>query len=603
MRLRHAALAACLTAAAVLAPAAASAAAAASRDTISEYCFGCKPPLKYSGGPVLDTRGPQGLTVTPIYWAPPGTANQFPAGYEALIDGYSADVAAASGDTTNVYSIGTEYYDIVGGQSRNIRYHITAGTPVVDTDPLPPDGCQADEGGPGYTACIQRSQVLAELKKVVAARHLPRGRAYFYPVFFPPRVQTGDGQESKSGSQYCAYHDFTGSGATQIVLGNEPYPDNGCTSGQSPNGNPAADTAIDNLSHELNEATTDPMFGYKPSWRDGKAYEVGDLCSYYYGTPLGSTEPADAQSTEYNQAIAGGRYYTQNEFSNYAYHRFGMGVGCQPSESVARGRAPGGSLVAHMHLDASPHTLPAHARATSSVFLQEWDRKGFDIPGDRISFTSYVLSGKGHCGTVRPAVATTDGAGSVSVTYRASRSNIACGIVANDALAGKSDSGVVYQGTKRSIAPQAGAAFPRKVTAGRRSTFTTSFTNPMRSRIADARVAFEIYSIDEHSPNVRARQVHLSVSRHGRRGPFAPVRLSGSTGQAGISGVIGGAAGFDLRGRRKLTLTYRIRLGRGVPRRRRRPILQLQAFLDQVNPASGGDTGLAETRAGNVKVR
>jgi hypothetical protein len=235
--------------------------------------------------------------------------------------------------------------------------------------------------------------------------------------------------------------------------------------------------------------------------------------------------------------------------------------------------------------------------------VQVYDKHGVDISDDRISFATYLLSGKGRCGTVGPHADITDGAGTVDVTYRASRFNVACVIVATDALGGKSGSAVVYQGTKRSIAPRAGDKFPARIIAGRRAGFTTSFRNPMRNKISGAQASFAIYSAGSHPPNVRARQVHVSVSFHRYRGPFVPVRLTGSTGEAGITGVIGRAAGFTFRARHKLTLTYRIRVSRHVPRRRHGPIFQFQAYLGQVNPASGGDTALTETRTVDVKVR
>lgn len=574
------------------------------RDVGPEYCDGCHPPLRYSGGPVLNTLGRQGLTVTPIYWAPRGSANQLPGNYEAVINGYIANVAAASGANTNVFSIDTEYYDIFGGQLSHIRYHITAGPPVVDTRPLPKNGCRPAR--PTYNACLVDGQLQAELSAVLTARHLPRGLASFYPLFFPPGVETDDGTGSTSGSDFCAYHADAGAGARLIVYGNEPYSElNGCTSGQSPNHNAAADSSIDDLSHELNEATTDPT--YEPgtsAWQDqASTYEIGDICSYYYGAPLGSTDPASPQTTEYNQVINGGHYYTQTEFSNYAYHRLGVGLGCQPSESSARGPAPSGGSVTHIYSNLSPNTLPANGRGTSSLFVQVWDNSGADIPGDRISFSTYVLSGQGRCGSVRPHAAETDGAGTVDVTYRASRSNVACVIVATDAMGGRSVSSVIYQGRTRSIAPGASQRFPRLVTAGRRSTFTTSFRNPTRRPIADAQPQFAIFAPGTSSPNVRARQIHLSVSRHGGRGPFVPVVLSGSTDGAGIIGVIGGATGFSFRGRHTLTLTYRIRVSKSVPRRRRNPILQFEVFLDQVNPGSGADNVLADTGTRNAKVR
>jgi hypothetical protein len=568
------------------------------REHISEYCNGCKPPLRYFGGPLLDTHGPQGVTVTPIYWAPPGAANEFPPNYEAVINGYISNVAAASGVDTNVYSIDTEYYDVFGSQPSYASYRITAGSPVVDTRPLPKNGCKPSSE---FQICITDQQLVAELDAVLTARHLPRGLAHFYPVFFPPSVETDDGTGSRSPSGFCAYHSIAGSRPRQIVYGNEPYLPDGCGSGQAPNGSLAVDGAIDVLSHEVNESITDPAD--RTAWQDASGAEVGDICTTDFATPLGSTDPNSSQTTEYNQVINGGHYYTQTEFSNYAYHRFGVGMGCQPSESAARGPSATGSGT-HIYSNPTRHTLPANGRRTSSIFVQVWDKDGYDIPDDRIFFTSYVLSGRGTCGTVRPRSAYTDGAGTVSVTYHASRSNVACVIVATDAMGGNSVSTVIYQGRKRSIAPRAHGTFPRKVTAGRKATFTTSFVNPMRSPIRDAQPQLWIFAPGVSSPNVRAGQIHLSVSRHGRHGPFVPVALTGSTvGQAGISGVIGGPTGFEIRGRRTRTLTWRIKVSKRVPRHRRRAILQFEAFLDQVNPGSGADTVLADTGGKNVKVR
>lgn len=571
-----------------------------------DYCAGCKPPLRYDGGAVLDSRGSQGLTVTPIYWAPPGAANQFPTGYAPLINRYIADAAAASETDTNVYSIATEYYNIFAGQLSYIRYHITAGSPVVDTRPLPKSGCKPDTGVHTYNACIEDGQLETELNRVLTSHHLPRGPSHFYPVFFPPGVQTGDGTGDKSGPNYCAYHAVSGLvGSAPVYYGNEPYTDNGCIGPQSPNNNPAADTAIDNLSHEVIEATTDPNYDSSPAWQDGANFwEIGDLCSYNYGPPLGSTDPSDPQGSEYNQILNGDRYHIQTFFSNYAYRRFGVGQGCQPSETVARGSSPPpDSAVAHMHLDATPHTLRTGKHASSLLFLQVWDKNGYDIPHDRISFTTYLLSGHGHCGTVAADSAMTDRAGAVTASYRASRSNVACVIVATDALGGTSVAGAVYQGKKRSIAPRASVAFPKKLIAGRTSTFKGSLTNPTHSRIADVQLTFAIYGFDEHSPAVRARNLRLSVSRHGADGPFRPVKLTGSTGEAGIIGVIGGAAGFNLRARHKLKLSFRIKVKAGVPRHRRRPIFLFQAYLGQVNPATGNDADLAATGIRNTTVR
>jgi hypothetical protein len=575
-------------------------------DGPTDYCQGCEPPLTYQGGPVMNTWGPSGVTVTPVYWAPPGT--KFPPGYESLINGYIANVAAASGSDNNVYSVDTEYYEVVGGQPTHIRYRIAAGTPIVDTDRMPRAICKPSSRW--YSSCIDDDQLADELYAVLAARHLPDGLAHFYPVFFPPRVQTFATGAGYAGSGYCAYHSDSGSGASLLVYSNEPFldvaqrssPTAACGSGQSPNDNPDADEAIDTLSHELQESITDPTIS---AWFDRAGYEMADECEEDYGQALGSTNPATPQTTEYNQLINGGHYYTQTVFSNYAYHRHGAGNGCQPSESAARGAsATAGSSVTHLYFDMSRNTLPANGKASSTGFVQVWGNNNVDTPGDRIFFTTYPQSGSGHCGTLKPRTATTDGAGSVSPVYRASRANIACVIVATDAEGGRSASLIVYQGKARSKAPKARATFPRLVTAGRTMTFTERFTNPKRKRIADTQIDFWIFVPFYNSPNVTHRQVHLWVSWHGRRGPFVPLKLTGSTSNtAGISSVIGGPTGFAFKARRTLTLTFRIRVSKSVPLNRPRPILQFQTFLDQVDPASGADSVFATTPAVNARVR
>ncbi len=76
-----------------------------------QVCASCTPPLIYYRGPVMDSNGAKGVTITPIWWQPSGGRFFYPSFYRDLIDQYITDIAAASGSTDNVYSIDTEYYD------------------------------------------------------------------------------------------------------------------------------------------------------------------------------------------------------------------------------------------------------------------------------------------------------------------------------------------------------------------------------------------------------------------------------------------------------------------------------------------------------------
>jgi hypothetical protein len=337
------------------------------------------------GGQVMGTTT-AGVTVTPIFWEPGGSQYAFPSGYEAIIDNYLANVAAASGSTSNVYSVDTEYYQDLGGTKMSIGYAIHAETRLVDTAAFPGSGCRPDSG---YTECITDAQLRTELASITSSQNLPTDLAYFYPVFFPPGVETMDADGTTSANSYCGYHRAFGTGSDQTVYGGLPIVSGGvCDAGQAPNGNLAADGMIITLSHELNEAITDPLG--QAAWNDQAGHEIGDMCADHYGPPLGSTNPSNSDSTEYNQVINGGRYYAQAEFSDDAFSHYGLGQGCAQSEALAQ--SPGAVHAAHVPsvtsvlLDATPNAMPADGQTTATIFLAAADR--MDTASKAITSTS-----------------------------------------------------------------------------------------------------------------------------------------------------------------------------------------------------------------------
>jgi len=315
------------------------------------------PPLLFHGGQVMGTSSTGPITVTPIFWHPPG-GDTFASGYEGLINQYLADVAHDSGKYTNVFSTLTEYY----GTNGSINYQIRRGTPIDDTNPLPPDGCNVDNkdltgiypDGSGYNACIDDAQVDAETASVVKANNLPVNLSHIYVLFIPKHVETCFNagpttahnqactiNHSKVPGGYCAYHTMD---SNRMVYANLSYPiyhsplqtalftcgsDAGIAFGrghlQSPNGNPDADVEISPLSHEMSEAITDP--DVSTGWYDAVGNENGDECAYRFDTPLGGTA---ADGNVYNQVINRHRYLTQTEFSNKDFAN--TGLGCLESE-------------------------------------------------------------------------------------------------------------------------------------------------------------------------------------------------------------------------------------------------------------------------------
>ena len=289
------------------------------------------PPLIFHGGPVMETRSTGPLIVTPIFWSPPG--HPMSPAYKLLLSTYLGTVGLASGQQSNVFSVLNEYY----GNNGQIRYQLRLGAPILDSHPLPADGCQVagtDTTGiyadnSGYNACLDDAQVQAETDRVTAARGLPHTLAHIYVMYLPKHVESCFNAGSTTtaanactinyqpSAAYCAYHSQDPSGA---VYANMPYPiytsKTGFTCGtdvnfgviESPNGNPDADVEISPTSHEISEAITDPdtMTG----WYDSSGFEIGDECAYIFGQTQGTS------GRLYNQVINGFRFLTQEEFSN-----------------------------------------------------------------------------------------------------------------------------------------------------------------------------------------------------------------------------------------------------------------------------------------------
>jgi hypothetical protein len=237
----------------------------------------------------------------------------FDASYESLIDRYFTDVAAASGTGANVYSTDTQY--------SGIAYTSTVGGSYVDHDPLPANGC--DDGADPF--CLTDQQLQDEIQNVLTAKGWHGGLTNMFFLMTPVGVGSCiDGSSGICSSNYfCAYHNaFVDSSSEDVIYANEPYEGGvgGCDGNNGvilpgtgfgfPN-DQDSDTTINTISHEHNEAITDP-FGDAWYADDGQGDENGDLCAYYYGLKAG-TAP---NGQPYSQKINGNDYSLQEEYSN-----------------------------------------------------------------------------------------------------------------------------------------------------------------------------------------------------------------------------------------------------------------------------------------------
>ena len=287
------------------------------------------PPLLFHGGPVMMTPSSSPLVITPVFWNPSG--HPMAAAYKTVILNYLNAVAAASGQTTNVYSVANEYT----GSNGQIHYNISVGSAINDTNSLPATGCTVARtdrtriyaDGTGYNACLDDAQLQAQIASVTSG--LPHNLAHIYVLYLPKAVESCFNAGSTTtaanactinhqpSAAFCAYHsEATGSS----IYANMPYPiyqsSTGFTCGtdgnfgvvESPNGNPDADTVISPTSHEVNEAITDPDTA--TGWFDSSGFENGDECAFVFGATQG------APGQLFNQVINGLHFLTQEEFSN-----------------------------------------------------------------------------------------------------------------------------------------------------------------------------------------------------------------------------------------------------------------------------------------------
>ncbi len=238
--------------------------------------------------------------------------------YETLIDQYFTDVAHDSGGTQNVYSVATQYSDGSGP----IQYGSTFGGSYVAHDPLPANGCDDAHNGFHDQYCLTDEQLQIEIQTAMAAKGWHGGLDHVFFLMTPDGVGSCFDVSSTqcSTNAFCAYHSGFGVSITDAVLyANEPYmgplPTGDCTATEQgfPNNDRDAETTINTISHEHNEAITDPLGN---GWIASDGAENGDLCAYGFGNPRAGTPGTNA----YNQVINGHPYELQQEYSNELPH-------------------------------------------------------------------------------------------------------------------------------------------------------------------------------------------------------------------------------------------------------------------------------------------
>jgi PKD domain len=263
--------------------------------------------LPYGGGPVLHWN-----RTHVIFWQPAGSGLTFDPGYQSLIVTFLRNVAAASHSQSSVYGLTGQYQD---GSGR-ATYASVFGGSVLDSDPLPPNGCQEPSAtGPGWTVCLTDAQLQREIEHVIRANRMATGGNDIYFLVTPNGF--GDCSDSSSTScalggdanGYCGYHSQTSDGLVlYAVIPYNAVPGHCQSDNPRPN-NSSADPALSTISHEQDETITDPAGN---AWIDpDTGEEMADLCLSTFGPAIGGTGAA-----AWNEDINGGHYYLQEQWSN-----------------------------------------------------------------------------------------------------------------------------------------------------------------------------------------------------------------------------------------------------------------------------------------------
>jgi len=257
-------------------------------------------PMANGGGPVMKSD-----TSYLIVWKPAGTT--FPARYVRQTEEYLRNIGAYPGGTrtarTNTESVLAQY---------GVKQDYYGGT-IIDRAPFPASGCTQG------TICLTDEQLQREIERVVAQQGLPADLSRQYHLLLPVQVQDCFESTAESGcswngvsGEFCEYHSAVeGGGGRDLIYSVEPYVPGCAFPGWQPQGE-ASSSNLDGLSHEHSEMATDPL--PPTGWTGSEEWEIGDICSYNYGTPIGETPGHQ----KFGQIINGMVYATQMEWSNRA---------------------------------------------------------------------------------------------------------------------------------------------------------------------------------------------------------------------------------------------------------------------------------------------
>jgi hypothetical protein len=211
--------------------------------------------LNYYGGPLITTP-----TIYIIWYGNWNQSNgsDTPAGQQLIRD-WASNIGGTPHYNLNT-SLSVPAYTITG----NVNFTPTANEIV--------DG--------GTSTSLSDTDIRNIVDRNVGGNKLPYNSNGVYFVITSSNVTASSG----FCTQYCGWHTYGTVGAGKVrysFVGNAHRCLNACAAqSTSPNNNAGIDGAISVLTHELEEANTDPDIN---AWLDSRGYENADKCAWTFG--------------------------------------------------------------------------------------------------------------------------------------------------------------------------------------------------------------------------------------------------------------------------------------------------------------------------------
>ena len=154
------------------------------------------------------------------------------------------------------------------------------------------------------------ANVQSIVSSAISSGHLPKDTNAVYFVLTSADVN----ETSGFCTQYCGWHThgtISGSDIKYAFVGNPDRCPSACEAQSvGPNGNAGADGMASIISHELEEATTDPDLN---AWYDRRGQENADKCAWTFGTTFTASN-----GSQYNMTLGTRNYLIQRNWVNAA---------------------------------------------------------------------------------------------------------------------------------------------------------------------------------------------------------------------------------------------------------------------------------------------